>query len=92
MAAENCIEVAGDNGMAKRTMANAGEKWQGMLHSGKKGDRSNKKATSKKEKKTSRAERGYIEEQAPKRKDDWKQFFNSDNNKKKEIQEIRNPT
>ena len=49
---------------------------------GKKGDRSNKKTTSK-EGKTSRAERGYIEERGPKTKDDWKQFFNSDSNKKK---------
>ena len=48
----------------------------------KKGDRSNKKTTSK-EGKTSRAERGYIEERGPKTKDDWKQFFNSDSNKKK---------
>lgn len=36
-----------------------------------------------KRRKTSRAERGYIEERGPKTKDDWKQFFNSDNNKKK---------
>ena len=63
-------------------MANAGAVRQGMLHSAKKGDRSNKKTTSK-EGKTSRAERGYIEERGPKTKDDWKQVFNSDNNKKK---------
>ena len=36
-----------------------------------------------KEGRPSRAERGYIEERGPKTKDDWKQFFNSDNNKKK---------
>lgn len=63
-------------------MANAEAVQQGMLHSAKKSDRSNKKTTSK-EGKTSRAERGYIEERGPKTKDDWKQFFNSDNNKKK---------
>lgn len=39
--------------------------------------------TTSKEGKTSRAERGYIEERGPKTKDDWKQFFNSDSNKKK---------
>ena len=64
-------------------MANAGAVRQGMLHSAKKGDRSNKKNDLKKKEKTSRAERGYIEERGPKTKDDWKQFFNSDNNKKK---------
>lgn len=39
--------------------------------------------TTSKEGRPSRAERGYIEERGPKTKDDWKQFFNSDNNKKK---------
>ena len=63
-------------------MANAGAVRQGMLHSAKKVTGPIKKRPQK-EGKTSRAERGYIEERGPKTKDDWKQFFNSDNNKKK---------
>ena len=75
------VEVAGDNNGKndngeRRSIAARNASF------GKKGDRSNKKTTSK-EGKTSRAERGYIEERGPKTKDDWKQFFNSDNNKKK---------
>ena len=70
------VEVAGDNNGERRSSAARNASF------GKKGDRSNKKTTSK-EGKTSRAERGYIEERGPKTKDDWKQFFNSDSNKKK---------
>ena len=69
------VEVAGDNNGKNDN----GERRSSAARNasfGKKGDRSNKKTTSK-EGKTSRAERG------PKTKDDWKQFFNSDNNKKK---------
>ena len=75
------VEVAGDNNGKNDN----GERRSSAARNasfGKKGDRSNKKTTSK-EGKTSRAERGYIEERGPKTKDDWKQFFNSDNNKKK---------
>ena len=76
------VEVAGDNNGKNDN----GERRSSAARNasfGKKGDRSNKKTTSK-EGKPSRAERGYIEERGPKTKDDWKQFFNSDNNKKKE--------
>ena len=75
------VEVAGDNNGKNDN----GERRSSAARNasfGKKGDRSNKKTTSK-EGKTSRAERGYIEERGPKTKDDWEQFFNSDNNKKK---------
>ena len=75
------VEVAGDNNGKNDN----GERRSSAARNasfGKKSDRSNKKTTSK-EGKTSRAERGYIEERGPKTKDDWKQFFNSDNNKKK---------
>ena len=75
------VEVAGDNNGKNDN----GERRSSAARNasfGKKGDRSNKKTTSK-EGKTSRAERGYIEERGPKTKDDWKQFSNSDNNKKK---------
>ena len=74
------VEVAGDNNGKNDN----GERRSSAARNasfGKKGDRSNKKTTSK-EGKTSRAERGYIEERGPKTKDDWKQFFNSDSNKK----------
>lgn len=75
------VEVAGDNNGKNDN----GERRSSAARNasfGKKGDRSNKKTTSK-EGKTSRAERGYIEERGPKTKDDWKQFFNSDNNIKR---------
>ena len=75
------VEVAGDNNGKNDN----GERRSSAARNasfGKKSDRSNKKTTSK-EGKTSRAERGYIEERGPKTKDDWKQFFNSDSNKKK---------
>lgn len=75
------VEVAGDNNGKNDN----GERRSSAARNasfGKKGDRSNKKTTSK-EGKTSRAEHGYIEERGPKTKDDWKQFFNSDSNKKK---------
>ena len=75
------VEVAGDNNGKNDN----GERRSSAARNasfGKKGDRSNKKTTSK-EGKTSRAERGYIEERGPKTKDDWKQFFNSDHNMKK---------
>ncbi len=74
------VEVAGDNNGKNDN----GERRSSAARNasfGKKGDRSNKKTTSK-EGKTSRAERGYIEERGPKTKDDWKQFFNFDINKK----------
>ena len=75
------VEVAGDNNGKNDN----GERRSSAARNasfGKKGDRSNKKTTSK-EGRPSRAERGYIEERGPKTKDDWKQFFNSDSNKKK---------
>ena len=75
------VEVAGDNNGKNDN----GERRSSAARNasfGKKGDRSNKKTTSK-EGKTSRAERGYIEERGPKTTHDWKQFFNSDSNKKK---------
>ena len=75
------VEVAGDNNGKNDN----GERRSSAARNasfGKKSDRSNKKTTSK-EGRPSRAERGYIEERGPKTKDDWKQFFNSDNNKKK---------
>ncbi len=36
-------------------------------------------AVKEKKKKPSRAERGYVEPRGPKKKDDWKQFFNNNN-------------
>ena len=75
------VEVAGDNNGKNDN----GERRSSAARNasfGKKSDRSNKKTTSK-EGRPSRAERGYIEERGPKTKDDWKQFFNSDSNKKK---------
>ena len=75
------VEVAGENNGKNDN----GERRSSAARNasfGKKGDRSNKKATPK-EGKPSRAERGYTEERGPKTKDDWKQFFNSDNSKKK---------
>ena len=75
------VEVAGDNNGKNDN----GERRSSAARNasfGKKSDRSNKKTTSK-EGRPSRAERGYIEERGPKTKDDWKQFFKSDNNKKK---------
>ena len=75
------VEVAGDNN-GKNDNGERRSSAASNASFGKKGDRSNKKTTSK-EGKTSRAERGYIEERGPKTKDDWKQFFNSDSNKKK---------
>ena len=75
------VEVAGDNNGKNDN----GERRSSAARNasfGKKSDRSNKKTTSK-EGRPSRAERGYIEERGPKTKDDWKQFINRDNNKKK---------
>ncbi len=84
------VEVAGDNNGKNDN----GERRSAARNAsfGKKSDRSNKKTTSK-EGRTSRAGNvATLKNEAPKRKTNWKQFFNSDNNKKKEIQEIRNPT
>ena len=75
------VEVAGDNN-GKNDNSERRSNAARNASFGKKGDRSNKKTTSK-EGKPSRAERGYIEERGHKTKYDWKQFFNSDNNKKK---------
>ena len=75
------VEVAGDNNGKNDN----GERRSSAARNasfGKKSDRSNKKTTSK-EGRPSRADRGYIEERGPKTKADWKQFFNSDNNKNK---------
>ena len=66
-----CVEIAGENtgksdknGKKKKTAA---EKT------------ADKNSKAEKTKKPSRAERGYVNPRGPKKKDDWKQFFQQDN-------------
>ena len=75
-------EVAGENS-GKRD--NGGRKNSSSRKSASTKEKTAKSASPKaaKERKLSRAERGYTEERGPKKQDDWKQFFNSDNSKKK---------
>ena len=76
------VEVAGEN---SRKSDNGGRKNSSSRKSASTKEKTAKSASPKaaKERKLSRAERGYTEERGPKKQDDWKQFFNSDNSKKK---------
>lgn len=76
------VEVAGEN---SGKSDNGGRKNSSSRKSASTKEKTAKSASPKaaKERKLSRAERGYTEERGPKKQDDWKQFFNSDNNKKK---------
>ena len=76
------VEVAGEN---SGKSDNGGRKNSSSRKSASTKEKTAKSASPKaaKEKKLSRAERGYTEERGPKKQDDWKQFFNSDNSKKK---------
>lgn len=81
------VEVAGDN----NGKSASGERRSSAARNasfGKGGSKSGKKTTSSKEGKPSRAERGYTDERGPKEQNDWRQFFNNDNNsgsKKKKL-------
>jgi ATP-dependent RNA helicase len=76
------VEVAGEN---SGKSDNGGRKNSSSRKSASTKEKTAKSASLKaaKERKLSRAERGYTEERGPKKQDDWKQFFNSDNSKKK---------
>ena len=76
------VEVAGEN---SGKSDNGGRKNSSSRKSASTKEKTAKCASPKaaKERKLSRAERGYTEERGPKKQDDWKQFFNSDNSKKK---------
>ena len=76
------VEVAGEN---SGKSDNGGRKNSSSRKSASTKEKTAKSASPKaaKERKLSRAERGYTEERGPKKEDDWKQFFNSDNSKKK---------
>ena len=76
------VEVAGEN---SGKSDNGGRKNSSSRKSAYTKEKTAKSASPKaaKERKLSRAERGYTEERGPKKQDDWKQFFNSDNSKKK---------
>ena len=76
------VEVAGEN---SGKSDNGGRKNSSSRKSSSTKEKTAKSASPKaaKERKLSRAERGYTEERGPKKQDDWKQFFNSDNSKKK---------
>ena len=76
------VEVAGEN---SGKSDNGGRKNSSSRKSASTKEKTAKSASPKaaKERKLSRAERGYTEERGPKQQDDWKQFFNSDNSKKK---------
>ena len=76
------VEVAGEN---SGKSDNGGRKNSSSRKSASTKEKTAKSASPKaaKERKLSRAERGYTEERGPKKQDDWKQFFNSDNSKKK---------
>ena len=76
------VEVAGEN---SGKSDNGGRKNSSSRKSASTKEKTAKTASPKaaKERKLSRAERGYTEERGPKKQDDWKQFFNSDNSKKK---------
>ena len=75
------VEVAGEN---SGKSDNGGRKNSSSRKSASTKEKTAKSASPKaaKERKLSRAERGYTEERGPKKQDDWKQFFNSDNSKK----------
>ena len=76
------VEVAGEN---SGKSDNGGRKNSSSRKSASTKEKTAKSASPKaaKERKLSRAERGYTEERGPKKQDDWKLFFNSDNSKKK---------
>ena len=76
------VEVAGEN---SGKSDNGGRKNSSSRKSASTKEKTAKSASPKaaKERKLSLAERGYTEERGPKKQDDWKQFFNSDNSKKK---------
>ena len=76
------VEVAGEN---SGKSDNGGRKNSSSRKSASTKEKTAKSASPKaaKERKLSRAERGYTEERGSKKQDDWKQFFNSDNSKKK---------
>ena len=76
------VEVAGEN---SGKSDNGGRKNSSSRKSASTKEKTAKSASPKaaKERKLSRAERGYTEERGPKKQDDWKQFFNGDNSKKK---------
>ena len=76
------VEVAGEN---SGKSDNGGRKNSSSRKSASTKEKTAKSASPKaaKKRKLSRAERGYTEERGPKKQDDWKQFFNSDNSKKK---------
>ena len=76
------VEVAGEN---SGKSDNGGRKNSSSRKSASTKEKTAKSASPKaaKERNLSRAERGYTEERGPKKQDDWKQFFNSDNSKKK---------
>ncbi|WP_342975992.1 DEAD/DEAH box helicase [Phocaeicola massiliensis] len=76
------VEVAGEN---SGKSDNGGRKNSSSRKSASTKEKTAKSASPKaaKERKLSRAERGYTEERGPKKQDGWKQFFNSDNSKKK---------
>lgn len=76
------VEVAGEN---SGKSDNGGRKNSSSRKSASTKEKTAKSASPKaaKERKLSRAERGYTEERGPKKQDNWKQFFNSDNSKKK---------
>ena len=76
------VEVAGEN---SGKSDNGGRKNSSSRKSASTKEKTAKSASPKaaKERKLSRAERGYTEERGPKKQDDWKPFFNSDNSKKK---------
>ena len=76
------VEVAGEN---SGKSDNGGRKNSSSRKSASTKEKTAKSASPKaaKERKLSRAERGYTEERGPKKQDDWKQFFNSDISKKK---------
>ena len=76
------VEVAGEN---SGKSDNGGRKNSSSRKSASTKEKTAKSASPKaaKERKLSRAERGYTEERGPKKQDDWKHFFNSDNSKKK---------
>ena len=76
------VEVAGEN---SGKSDNGGRKNSSSRKSASTKEKTAKSASPKaaKERKLSRAKRGYTEERGPKKQDDWKQFFNSDNSKKK---------
>ena len=76
------VEMAGENGgnSDKSGKKRSSRKEDNAEH-GKKESRATEKSAEKK--KPSRAERGYTEARGPKRKDDWKQFFEPDYGKLK---------